>query len=175
MVARGADVNAQSESKKTALMIAAFYGRLDMVKELRRNGALYEIKDKSGCQAIHYAVDGGNIPTLEWMLYDGADVNVRDEMDGWTPLIRAASVNASFEVARILIKFKAKLDVIDKENKSALLIATINGNLPFVKVLVENGANFDVKNKYGKSLYDLAVSMDRRVRVELYISVFVLF
>lgn len=54
----GADVNAQNESLKTALMIAAFYGKLDMVKLLRRNGASYELKDKSGCQAIHYAVDG---------------------------------------------------------------------------------------------------------------------
>ena len=164
----GADVNAQNESLKSALMIAAFYGKLDMVKLLRKNGASYDLRDKSGCQAIHYAVDGGNIQTLEWMMFDGADVNVKDSVLGWTPLIRAASVNSNFEVAKLLIKFKAKIDVLDKENKNALLIATINGNLPFVKVLVENGANFDVQNSYGKSLYDLAVSMDRRVYIYIF-------
>ena len=163
LIEYGADVNAQNESLKTALMIAAFYGKLDMVKILRRQGASYDIKDKSGCQAIHYVVDGGNIQTLEWMLFDGADVNAKDSILGWTPLIRAASVNSSYEVAKMLIKFKAKIDTLDKENKNSLLIATINGNLPLVKVLVENGANFDVQNTYGKSLYDLAVSMDRRV------------
>lgn len=59
------------------------------------------------------------------------------------------------------LKFKAKIDALDKENRNAWLIATINGNLPFVKVIIENGANFKVKNYFGKSLYDLTVSMDR--------------
>jgi len=111
---------------------------------------------------------GGNIQTLEWMLFDGADVNAKDSVLGWTPLLRAASVNSSYEVPKLLIKFKAKIDTLDKENKNALLIATINGNLPFVKVLVENGANFDTQNTYGKSLYDLAVSMDRRLIVKYF-------
>lgn len=67
------------------------------------------------------------------MLFDGADVNAKDSVLGWTPLIRAASVNSSYEVPKLLIKFKAKIDTLDKESKNALLIATINGNLNFVK------------------------------------------
>lgn len=165
MIEFGADVNAQSESLKTALMLAVFYGKLNFVKELRMNNASYDLVDKSGMTVVHYAVDGGNVETLEWILNDGADVNKKDSMDGWTPLLRAASVNASGDIARVLIKYNAKIDVLDKENKNALLIATINGNLGFVKALIENGANFNVKNKFGKSLYDLAVSMDRKVLI----------
>lgn len=163
LITHGADVNAQNESLKTPLMIAAFHGKLSMVKELRQSGATYDLRDKSGLSAVHYAVDGGHLETLEWMLYDGADVNTKDHITGWTPLLRAASINSSHEIARILIKFKADIDVFDKENKNALMIATINGNLPFVKILVENGADFSVKNNFGKSLYDLAVSMERKV------------
>ena len=143
-------------------MIAAFYGKLEYIKHLRRYGAEYGLRDKAGLSAIHYAVDGGNVQAIEWMILDGADVNAKDN-NGWTPLIRSASVGGNADVANILIKFKAKIDVVDKENKNALLIATINGNLPFVKVLVENGANYKLKNNFGKSLYDLAVSMDRKV------------
>lgn len=50
------------------------------------------------------------------------------------------------------------------------MIAVINGNQPLVEVLVQNGADLTIRNEYGKSLYDLAVSMDRRVII-LYIKI----
>jgi uncharacterized protein len=77
-------------------------------------------------------------------------------------------LNGSREVARILIKYNANLNLVDKENKSALMIATINGNLPLVEVLVENGANMNVKNKFGRNLYDLALGMDRKLVVKYF-------
>jgi ankyrin repeat protein len=144
-------------------MIAAFYGRMDFIKELRARGASYEIRDITGMTPIFYAVDGGHLTALEWMLTDGADVNVVAH-NGWTPLLRAASVNGAPDIARTLIRYGADVNAVDKKNKNALLTATINGNVPFVKVLLENGANFRFKNKFGKTMYDLAISMDRKVR-----------
>lgn len=132
-----------------------------MVMLLRQQGASYSIKDRSGMVAIHYAVDGGDTTTLEWMISDGADVNAKDDVNGWTPLLRAASVNSSAEVARVLIRYDAKIDVIDKQGKTPLMIATVSGNLPFVQMLVQSGANFLIKNQYEKTLYDLAVAMVR--------------
>ena len=163
LVEKGAEVNAQSESLKTALMLAAFYGKLNIVKLLRQKSASYDLKDKSGMSAIHYAVDGGNADTLEWILQDGADVNARDYSNGWTPLLRAASVNSSKDIARVLVRYKARIDAMDKEDKTALMIATVNGNLQFVQVMIENGADFTIRTKFGKSLYELAYSMDRKV------------
>ena len=43
------------------------------------------------------------------------------------------------------------------------MLAVINGNQPLTQILVEHGADVTVKNDYGKSVYDMAVSMDRRV------------
>jgi hypothetical protein len=159
LIQLGADVNAKNDNSKTSLMLAAFYGNLNIVMILRQNNASYEIKDRSGMVAIHYAVDGGDPTTLEWMISDGADVNAKDDVNHWTPLLRAASVNSTADIARILIRYNAKVDVMDKQMKNPLMIATVNGNLPFVQVLVESGANFLVKNQFEKSLYDLAVSM----------------
>ena len=163
LIERGVHVNAQNESLKTALMLAAFYGKLQMVKILRQYEASYELRDNSGMTALHYAVDGGNCETIEYMIADGARIDDVDTINGWTPLLRAASLNASENVARVLIKYGARLDVTDNNDKTALMIATINGNLPFVQVLVQNGANLYTKNQFGKSLYDLAVAMDRKV------------
>ncbi len=162
MIQHGADVNAQNESLKTPLMIAAFYGRIDFIRELRKHNASYELTDISGMTPVFYAIDGGHLEALEYMLEDGVSVN-QVALNGWTPLLRAASVNSSPHIATCLIKHGASIDIVDKKNKNAILIATVNGNLPFVKVLIENGANFKFKNKFGKTLYDLAVSMDRTV------------
>ena len=75
-IENGAEVNFQNESLKTPLMLAAFYGKISMVKTLRQHGASYSIKDNTGMSAIHYAVDGGHCDTLELMITDGADVVV---------------------------------------------------------------------------------------------------
>lgn len=162
LISHGAEVNAQNESGKSAIMFAAFSGKLKIVQELRMNGASYEIADKSGSTAVHYAVDGGNADCLQWMLLDGANANVVDIHSGWTPLIRAASLNASKEIADTLIKFGADVNAKDKEHKTALMISIINGNQPFLETLVERGANINFTNDYGKNALELAVAMDRR-------------
>lgn len=163
LILKGANVNAQNESGKTALMLAGFAGKLNIIKELRNNGGSYDLRDKAGCTLLHYAVDGGNLDSIQWLLMDGVDVNAKDTTSGWTPLLRAASVGGNKDVAELLIKFKADPNVLDKDSKSALMIAVINGNQPFVQVLVEHGADLSIKNEFGKTAYEMAVAMDRRV------------
>ena len=166
LVSRGVNVNAQNSSGKTALMLAAFSGHLDIIKELRNNGASYDIRDFSGCTVLHYAVDGGVIESIRYFLMDGIDVNARDN-NGWTPLIRAASINCTGDVAEILLKFNAEVNAIDKDRKSALMIAVINGNQPFVETLVQHGADLEIRNDYGRTAYEIAYAMDRRVSCSL--------
>ena len=55
------------------------------------------------------------------------------------------------------------MNISDVNQKTALMVATINGNLPFVQVLVSHGADMTKLNEYGKSLYELALAMDRKV------------
>ncbi len=158
---KGAEVNAQNDSGKTALMLAAFLGKLNIIKELLNNGASLTRTDKAGCTVLHYAVDGGNLEAIQYFLMENVDINARDN-NGWTPLLRSASVGGVKEVADLLCKFKADVNVLDNEKKSALMVAVINGNQPFVQVLVENGADLNLKNEYGRTPYEMAVAMDRR-------------
>lgn len=69
LIHKGANVNAQNESGKTAIMLAAFAGKLNIIKELRTNGASYDLKDRAGCTVLHYAVDGGNLDSVSKHFY----------------------------------------------------------------------------------------------------------
>uniref|UniRef100_A0A0L8HVD3 Fibronectin type-III domain-containing protein n=1 Tax=Octopus bimaculoides TaxID=37653 RepID=A0A0L8HVD3_OCTBM len=83
-----ASVNGKDESGKTALMHACIHGQLPAVKMLLNNGALYNDFDLGGSSPLHYAVDSCKCELIEWMIKDGADVNIQDRNAGWTPLIR---------------------------------------------------------------------------------------
>ena len=68
-------------------MLAAYAGKLDIIKELRYHKANYDLQDKGGSTALHWAVDGKRHELIEWMLDDGAKVDACD-YNNWTPLIR---------------------------------------------------------------------------------------
>ena len=46
--------------------------------------------DKGGSTPLHWAMDGGNLDLIKWMLKDGADVAATD-INGWTPLLRTGT------------------------------------------------------------------------------------
>nr|XP_034329711.1 fibronectin type 3 and ankyrin repeat domains 1 protein isoform X1 [Crassostrea gigas] len=162
LIRHGADVNAKNDSGKTALMLACFAGQFDAVKLLRSHGARYDDYDRGGSTPIHWAVDGGNVRLIEWIIKDGADVNLRDHSHGWTPLIRCASVNGNRNVALTLLVCGAQVNVQDKDGKTALMVAIINGHQELVELLLQKNADITVKNLYGKTAYEMAHSMERR-------------
>ena len=108
------------------------------------------------------------------MLFDADDsnidlINVADSSLGWTALLRYAAMgNSNSEIPELLIKFKSNVNLLDKEGKSALIIAVINGNQPLAELLINNGADITIRNEFGKNIYDMAVSMDRRVSLIFY-------
>ena len=73
------------------LMLGAFAGKIDSVKELCYRGADKQLADKGGSTAFHWAMDGGHAELVSWMLDNGADVTVTDS-NGWTPLLRTGAL-----------------------------------------------------------------------------------
>ena len=69
-------------------MQACIHGQLEAVKVLREYDACYHNFDRGGSSPLHYAVDSCNCACIEWMVKNGADVNIEDQNAGWTPLLR---------------------------------------------------------------------------------------
>lgn len=58
-----------------SLMEACFHGHVDCAKLLVEHGSSCLTRDFSGFSSLHYAVDGGNIDMVNFVLNKGVPVN----------------------------------------------------------------------------------------------------
>uniref|UniRef100_A0A668ATC1 Fibronectin type III and ankyrin repeat domains 1 n=1 Tax=Myripristis murdjan TaxID=586833 RepID=A0A668ATC1_9TELE len=163
LVQNGADVNKKSSSGKDSLMLACFCGHLDIVQYLRKSGALWMSRDNAGCTALHWAVDGSHLPVIQHMIEDNCQVEVKDSVSGWTPLMRVSAVTGNANVASILLGAGADINVRDRDGKTPLMIAVLNNHEDLVKLLLENGADRHVKNEFGFTAKEMAKAFERKV------------
>ncbi|XP_067858834.1 fibronectin type 3 and ankyrin repeat domains protein 1 [Heptranchias perlo] len=154
----GADVNQKNGSGKDSLMLACFAGHLDVVKCLRRFGATWEARDNGGSSALHWATDGEHLNVIEWMINDDCKVDVTDRHSLWTPLMQVAALSGNVEIASLLIKAGANVNIQDKMGKTPLMVAVINSYDNLVQLLLKNGADPYVTNEYGTSILEMAKS-----------------
>jgi polysaccharide export outer membrane protein len=102
LIVKKADVNAQSNSGLTALIIAAT-NKIDpvVVKLLLDNGANINATSKDGLTAAHMAAYKGNIDTMKILIMRGANMNIVDK-PGYTPL-QYADQEGHVEIVRLLL------------------------------------------------------------------------
>jgi ankyrin repeat protein len=81
---------------------------------------------------------------IELLIQRGADVNLREEVVGATPLM-SASMNGLTEIGELLIKNKANVNEKNYDGQSALHWACEQGHVDFVELLIENGADVNAK------------------------------
>ncbi|XP_048712203.1 fibronectin type 3 and ankyrin repeat domains protein 1 isoform X3 [Caretta caretta] len=150
-----------SQKGYDSLMLACFAGHLDIVKYLREQGASWEVRDLGGCSALHWAVDGGHCDVIEWMINDGCQVDTKDTVLEWTPLMRVSAVTGNKDVASLLIEAGADVNMKDKDGKTPLMVAVLNNHEELIQLLLDKGADSTVKNEYGKGLLEMARGFHR--------------
>ncbi len=138
----GADVNYKAEAR-TALFETIVYGHLDTAKMLLEAGADIDITNDKGVTYLHAASLHNRTHILKLLLEwaksgRGVDINSTNHMKQ-TPLIYASYIG-SVDALRVLIDNKAEIDVPNRTNRTALIIAVTRGNWEIVQVLVEAGA-----------------------------------
>jgi ankyrin repeat protein len=151
----GMDVNVRSND--TALIAAAYYNRLDVVKYLIENGAnvsygTYYI------DPIVAAVRGGSVDIVKFLIASGSDVNDIG-YDKATPLYVAAEMGRT-EIAKLLIKNGAKVDYMQPWTgltPLAMCAKSPYGNKGTIEALVNAGANVNYKTPTGLSVLDWAL------------------
>ena len=161
LVDAGADVNAVLPEGETILMTAARTGRSEVLQILLDAGAQLDAVEKwHGETALHWAAAENHGDAVRLLAARGADVDVRSAtqtyrrrsgqsilpLGSWTPLMHAARGNA-IEAGRALASRGAKLDLVDPDGATALVIAIINAHYDFAAMLLDAGADPNVAEK----------------------------
>ena len=98
---------------------------------------------------LHQAADRGWCAAVEFLLQNGADVNIRDDVSGWMPLQRAA-LRGHYDAAVLLLDAGARVDDQDRRNRwTALHLAAYDGHTNMCQLLLSRGASLGVRNNYG--------------------------
>ncbi|HEU5282001.1 MAG TPA: ankyrin repeat domain-containing protein [Gammaproteobacteria bacterium] len=177
-------INQTNHAGKTALMIAAENNQSEAVTFLlaknadssivdsTRNTALtLAIKNKNDVSLVAliekeknpdfttllgHAIKHSNAPACRLFLKHGALVNINPNNDGWTPLMRAASIGNE-EVTRVLLCNGANPHFADAEGWTPLLIAASHGHAAVIQLLLEHGVNINTPMPNGDTALMLVI------------------
>jgi ankyrin repeat protein len=151
----GADPNARANPTggdnggRTALMIAAEKGQVEIARALLLAGASIHVKDTpslweretgpGGLTPLAYAVQREHAEVVDLLLDAGAFVDAHN-LDGGTPLFAAASTGSVAMVERLLAA-GADAKAKDRFGGTAFATAAIWGNPTLTKLLADAGAS----------------------------------
>ena len=107
-----------------------------------------------GTDALHKAVQAGNINGLEAALESGLDANARDGR-GWTALMHAAEKGYVLMVGPLL-KSKADPDVRAVNGATALFMAAGHGYTEIIELLMKAGADPMIRSANGETPVEVA-------------------
>ncbi len=135
-------------------LAACFSGNLDYVEYLLSLKLNPNSLDNNGDTPLHYSVDKVSqcpVAITDCLIKNGADVNIKNTLEGYTPLHRSAGWNKEIKVTQLLVEAGANLDVQDNHGNTPLhVIGMETCSLEIETYLLEKGANPDIKNDDGE-------------------------
>ena len=122
---------------------------------------LINLRDsETGEMALHMVTKRRDAPWMNFLIANGADVNVRDNA-GTTPLMTAAQLGF-IDGIQILVRRKANINAVNGRGETALIIAVQLRSALVVRELLSAGAKPDLADHVaGMSARDYAKN-DRR-------------
>jgi ankyrin repeat protein len=138
----------------TALMLAVFVGKIEIVRVLLAAGSDVNARDEGGNTALIYAGLYGNREAARLLLDHDADVSPGS--DGGSALYYAVVIGDTELVSRLLAR-GANIDQRDRVGNTVLMVAAGAANAPIVRLLLEKGAAVDARNNAGETALFLAV------------------
>lgn len=99
---------------------------------------------------LRTAAGSGNESLVKELLHQGAPVDSKDNDNGWTPLMCAASHNHK-NVCLLLIAHNASVDAQDSCGRTTLIWAAKLGNKDICQLLIEAQASAEARDHDGKT------------------------
>lgn len=102
--------------------IAARIAHRELVELLITDGANINVEDENGWTPLRHATrkyrNVNDVEIIKILIENGADVNAKNDKDGWTPLIWAAK-EGDYDLVKLLIAKGADVNAKDDKEKTA--------------------------------------------------------
>uniref|UniRef100_A0A915PGN2 K Homology domain-containing protein n=1 Tax=Setaria digitata TaxID=48799 RepID=A0A915PGN2_9BILA len=147
LLERGSDINSHIETNRnTALTLACFQGRTDVVRLLLEYNANVEHRAKTGLTPLMEAANGGYVDVGELLLTAGADPNTAPVPTSRDTALTIAADKGHHKFVEMLIHARAQIDAKNKKGCTALWLACHGGHLETVQTLVKHDADVDAQD-----------------------------
>ncbi|OAF69856.1 hypothetical protein A3Q56_02387 [Intoshia linei] len=157
-LSKGADIHAQIETNKnTALTLACFQGRADVVALLLKAKPNVEHRSKSGLTPLMEAASGGYVDVCKLLVESNADVNAMPVNSSRDTALTIACEKGHTKFVDVLIQNHAYLDVKNKKGNCPLYLACMGGFFEIVKMLLNAGADPDSNDN--RKVYCISVAL----------------
>jgi ankyrin repeat protein len=159
LLAAGAQVNlADHPNLGTALILAATRGHLGVVNVLLSHKDIaVDQTDVTGLTALHWAATNNRPKVVACLLAVGARVNLADDRQRLTALMKASWKGHVDVVKALLADKRTAVDQVDASGQTALHWAATGNKPEMAACLLASGANVNLKNGGGDAALVLAV------------------
>lgn len=163
----GAKIDRVLNDGTTIIHAAVAGGQEEIVRDVLNAG--YDLNyrhPERGDTPIYGALDrlDADINFIRFLLAAGAEVNVFDDLVGYSPLMVAA-LNSNVEIFNLLIDHGADYTAVSENGVTVLHVATMNDSPEMVSKLLELGVDVWAEDGEGKTALDRAIEF-RCNRVE---------
>jgi ankyrin repeat protein len=119
---KGINLDVMDDSGNTALFLASYWGKIEVVKTLIEAGAdlnMQSFGDKE--TPLMAAVNMKQVDVIKTLLENGADINIKD-VNGTNALMWAIS-DTDINIVNLLLSYNPDLDAVDNYGNNAYLYA----------------------------------------------------
>jgi ankyrin repeat protein len=156
------DVNAKDNWGETAVMWAAEHGEADLIHALACHGVHFDVVNKKGQSALHYAVDGYRSKHAKGDDEQSRTVNLlldkygleadREDSTGRAPISYAAECGNFLTTELLISKYKVDISRKDHVERTPFSYAAERGHGSILRLLLEAGfTGIDLEDKNGRS------------------------
>jgi ankyrin repeat protein len=139
LIDHGADINHQTNNGLPPMFWTIYNENIEMMKYLLEHGADANIASNEGVTALHEVILRGFNDYVDLLLKHGARIDMKEEVDGFTPL-HLAALRGKMDVVKSIISGLDDINVKDNHNHTALYYASKYGHRQVADLLKSKGA-----------------------------------
>lgn len=146
----GIDINAETKSKQTALMLAIANGNSEIARFLIENGCDIFIADNDGWNALVYSIYYENADIVDLLLEEGADVYSEFTSDEYVhSAFEMAVSTGNIEIINALIDYGVDINMEDPNGLPFWLYSVIYNQPQVLKEMINQGVVLDYVDEDG--------------------------